>query len=359
MRFRLDSWRADYAFPYEVQVEELDPPVTQDAVDLAYEAPVHDWAPITPHPATPPFAVIRFVDGVQCSDAVIWIDDPGARQPLPGLVASWGAGVIASRPTAPGRGQVELERLVVERGVFSDARSLGPIMAGNLTWRPRTPDTAADGPGPTAVDPGSLRERLGQARRRLEAAVGRIDDGDPDGLVVYDGLLPAQVTASAPSGRSPAGTGPPPAIGLAKRAHRIYLPEDLQDLQRQLRRGQRTPLFVTDAQRRRVSCYVALGDPLPPAVAEPGSCVARIEFAVTPSTSVGQAVAFADRVTAALPAYASEPHIDPRAPQNLMPIRSLEAELRRLLGRPSVIRPLLATEAALTQAVSIGHRQHT
>lgn len=331
MDFRLDSWRSDYAFPFEVQESEPDP--ADGAVDVAVEAPAHDWAAIAPHRDTPPFEVVRFVDGVQNSDAVIWIDDPDRGQPYPGLVASWGAGVITSR-----RDGAELERVVIERGVFSDARSLGPIMAGNLTWRPRTPDTVVDADGgpmaPAPVgDPMALRERLGAARRRLEDAVGQIADDAQDSLVVYDGLLHAS-------------SRPLSAVGLAKRAHRIYLPEELQPLQRSLRCGERTPLFATDPQRRRLSFYLALSDPLPPAVAEPGSCVARIELSIGAGTTVGAAAAFADRVAVTLPRYASEPHVDPRAPQNLMPIRSLESELRRRLGRPSVIRPLLATEAA-------------
>jgi hypothetical protein len=45
----------------------------------------------------------------------------------------------------------------------------------------------------------------------------------------------------------------------------------------------------------------------------------------------------ADRVTAVLPVVASEPHLDPRAPQNLVPIAALERELRRRLGDPAFV----------------------
>lgn len=340
MDFRLDSWRSDYAFPYEVAEHEEEKGPDPDTVDVTVEAPAHDWAAIHPHPDTPRFEVVRFVDGVQASDAVIWIHDAtangGREEPYPGLVASWGAGVITSRP-----GGAELERIVIERGVFSEARSLGPIIAGNLTWRPRPPDSVVDddgsaGPPAGASDPTALRERLGAARRRLEDAVGQIPADGEDSLVVYDGLLHAS-------------SRPLCAVGLAKRAHKIYLPEALRPLQRSLGCGERTPLFGTDPQRRKLSFYLALSDPLPPAVAEPGSCVARIEMLIGPNTTIGQASAFADRVAATLPGYASEPHVDPRAPQNLMPIRSLESELRRRLGRPSLIRPLLATQAAFSR----------
>ena len=47
---------------------------------------------------------------------------------------------------------------------------------------------------------------------------------------------------------------------------------------------------------------------------------------------MAEAQLLADRTAAMLPRFASEPHIDPRAPQNLVPIGALERELRRRLG---------------------------
>jgi hypothetical protein len=40
----------------------------------------------------------------------------------------------------------------------------------------------------------------------------------------------------------------------------------------------------------------------------------------------------ADRTAAVLPLVASQEHLDPRAPQNLVPIAALERELRHLMG---------------------------
>ena len=45
-----------------------------------------------------------------------------------------------------------------------------------------------------------------------------------------------------------------------------------------------------------------------------------------------QAATIADRTAALLPIVASEPHVDPRAPQNLVPIGALEKELRHRMG---------------------------
>jgi hypothetical protein len=54
----------------------------------------------------------------------------------------------------------------------------------------------------------------------------------------------------------------------------------------------------------------------------------------------------ADRTAALLPRFASRPHKDPRAPQNLYPIAGLERELRRRLGDAGVLYRALRAAAA-------------
>jgi hypothetical protein len=54
-------------------------------------------------------------------------------------------------------------------------------------------------------------------------------------------------------------------------------------------------------------------------------------------------VVLANRTAALLPRFRSEPHIDPRAPQNLVPIGALERQLRARLGdRDLIYRALRA-----------------
>jgi hypothetical protein len=48
-------------------------------------------------------------------------------------------------------------------------------------------------------------------------------------------------------------------------------------------------------------------------------------------------VTLADRTAALLPGVASEPHMDPRAPQNLVPIAALERQLRHRMGEPGLV----------------------
>ena len=107
-----------------------------------------------------------------------------------------------------------------------------------------------------------------------------------------------------------------------------YLPEPQQPVLAQLAAGQRTPLFlVAGAQgSNRYSWYLRL----PAERTQPWAGIVRCE--VIAEGSVADAARRADQVTALLPRYASEPHKDGRAPQNLYPIAGLENELRRRLG---------------------------
>jgi hypothetical protein len=77
----------------------------------------------------------------------------------------------------------------------------------------------------------------------------------------------------------------------------------------------------------RYSWYVRLAD------VEGGhawSGIARCE--ISGGLSKERAIELANHVTGFLPALASLPHLDPRAPQNLVPIGALERHLRRFLG---------------------------
>ena len=51
-------------------------------------------------------------------------------------------------------------------------------------------------------------------------------------------------------------------------------------------------------------------------------------------------------ISRTLPRFASEPHKDPRAPQNLYPIAGLEHALRRRLGDPLLLERSLRRAAA-------------
>ena len=73
------------------------------------------------------------------------------------------------------------------------------------------------------------------------------------------------------------------------------------------------------------------------------SGVVRCELPAT--GSVDTAIARADQVSWCLPRFASRPHKEPRAPQNLVPIAGLEHRLRHLLGDANVLERALRRAA--------------
>ena len=136
----------------------------------------------------------------------------------------------------------------------------------------------------------------------------------------------------------------PGAVGYVKAHHVAYLPPARQLVIGALRSGQRTPLFALGGQTRRWSWYLRLPGP----ATHPWWGVVRCEAAGTPE--VADAAALADRVAATLPRFASQPHNDPRAPQNLHPIAGLERELRRRLGDSLILERALHRAAAASAA---------
>jgi hypothetical protein len=110
--------------------------------------------------------------------------------------------------------------------------------------------------------------------------------------------------------------------------------------------GQRTPLFLATTRWSRYSWYLRLPGP------RTHTWAGIIRGEASADLEPGQAVALADRVTLALPRFASIPHKDPRAPQNLFPIGGLERELRRRLGDAQLVWRSLqqAASAASTAA---------
>ena len=118
----------------------------------------------------------------------------------------------------------------------------------------------------------------------------------------------------------------PHAVGYIKSHHVSYLTEAPQAVVGRLAAGQRTPLFFMTTSWSRYSWYLRL--PGPATHAWWG--IVRCE--VSDALTVADARRAADRATALLPRFASSPHKDARAPQNLYPIAGLEGHLRRLLG---------------------------
>ncbi|NPB05560.1 MAG: hypothetical protein GXO08_04175 [Aquificae bacterium] len=131
---------------------------------------------------------------------------------------------------------------------------------------------------------------------------------------------------------------------LVKEQKNFYL-EGLEEVLFDLKRGQRTPLFLfeekTTAFRngrfvetsvRKLACYVRLTD----GWGDPTAGLARVELPYTEDRET--AVKTAEAAAAAALAFANDPLRDRRAPQNLTTVSYLERRLRRLLGEYGLVR---------------------
>ena len=138
----------------------------------------------------------------------------------------------------------------------------------------------------------------------------------------------------------------PDAVGLVKSHYVRYLPPELDHVVSLLDTNERTPVFRVDAQPfSRYSWYVRLPGP------EGGPWAGIVRCEATGALAADAVAALADRVTASLAPFASEPHKDARAPQNLYPIAGLERALRRRLGDAKVVyRALRRASRTLVEA---------
>lgn len=294
VRFHVEGWDPDYGSPADAEL--VEPETARVALDV--ELPAAKWEPL-PAPLAGPDCVVAFVDGVQRVDARVWVETgTGVRM---GLCASYGAGMVRCG------GRAELVAAVVERGLFiSPTPGLEGIRADLADY----PLRAVAGEGAEALREG-LHQRMTALEARLAREAGRAD------LVVVDGHLKGRADI-------------PGAVGYVKRHYVSYL-GDQQEILSHLRPGERTPLFLVTSSWSRYSWYLRL----PGARSHPWAGIARCE--ASPDLPLAQARRLADLATAVLPAFASAPYQDPRAPQNLLPIAGLERELRRRLGDREVL----------------------
>lgn len=309
MRFVVEQWSPEYGAPVDLPDEGGTSPPD---VDLSVELPPGEWRPVTPPTGARPDTVL-FIDGVRRIDARIWPADPPGGLPSPAICASYAAGTVCCR------GAARIIDARVERAVIGSAL-FNPIDAGALGTYVRRAAVVSRG-----MD--DLLNELQQAMRELEVDVAK--HAPAAGLVVIDGPL---------SGREDI----PGAVGYIKTHQAQYLSGPAAAVVGALGAGQRTPIFLTQMKYARFSWYLRLA----PAAGHPWSGIVRCEVAATHSRD--SAIAMANTTAISLPAFASTPFRDPRAPQNLYPVAGLERELRHRLGDPLLAQRALVRAARLS-----------
>jgi hypothetical protein len=311
VRMFIEGWSPEYGAPIDPD-DRFDP--TEGSVDAEVER--SSWEPLDG--VDDGVTRIAFVDGVRRVDARLVLEDPNLG-PIPGICGSFAVGAaVWSRPER----RTEIAEARVERwAVLAGGRS-EQFPSVDLDPPLLTTTTPAD-------DPANLVWRLHTLMRKAEGTCAtRLAESGC--FVVADGPLNE--------------LAPQPTVGYVK-SHRVtYLSSERNAVVRQLTPGQRTPLFAI-ADYKRYAWYLRLAHVLG---GHSWSGIVRCEASgALPKDDVR---ALADRTAAILPGVASEPHLDPRAPQNLVPIGALERALRHRMGDPGLVLRALRGAVAEREA---------
>jgi len=306
-RIHVEGWAPEYGSPLQTDESLAD----EDRVDENVEVS-GPWSPV---PGTDDgVESVAFVDGVRRVDAMLTLEDEDGP-PVAGICGTYAVGSVLWDRTIPAS---EVTHAVVDRvAIFSSGKAEPmPPVSTQLSYR--TESIAGS-------DPSGLIQSLHGQMRKAEATLSE-DLAKGGVFVIADGPI-NDLSATE-------------KVGFIKTHRRPYLSDDRIGIVGALRAGERTPLFLIGAGGAypRYSWYFRLAD------IDHGhawSGIARAE--VSSHLDLGTAQRMADRVTAVVPGVASEPHIDPRAPQNLVPIAALERELRRRMGDPAFVYRELRT----------------
>jgi len=308
MHFAVEAWDPDYGTGGDADALGA----STDVVDMALERDPDDWTPIDPEQVSE--ATVFFVDGVRRIDARIWVTDSG--RVVPGSCATVAAGSVICSP-----GDATVHDLAIRRIVLTPPTSAAASIVTDYGTYEHVEISSGS--------PEDLYLGIHEEMTRLETET--VPETGEGGLIVFDGPL---------RGRSGEGS-----VGIIKTQHVQYLDGKPLDVIAKLEAGQRTPLFRIGSGRfARASWYLRLPGPRTHGWAG----ILRCEL---PDADVQLATALADRVSATLPRFASEPHKEQRAPQNLYPIAGLERALRARLGDQRLLQRALrkaATDPAVT-----------
>ncbi len=312
----VETWAPEYGNPFEADVDLADPGKVDDTVEVA-----GGWDPIDGHDDG--VGAVAFVDGVRRVDARLTLDEPGG--PISGICGTYAVGAARWDRTAP---RTEITRVRVERlAVFGQGRATPvPVAGPQIAYRTESvPDT----------DPAILVQHFHGAMRKAEAVLSE-ELAQEGCFVVADGPI-NDLSATE-------------KVGFVKTHRAPYLTPERAAVVARLRAGQRTPLFLIgkDGPYPRYSWYQRLAD-LPGGHSWTG--VVRGE--VSSHLDLVTARRIAGRTAAILPGVASEPQVEPRAPQNLVPIAALERQLRRHMGDPGFVNRALRS-AVTRQRLATG-----
>ena len=320
MRLRLDPWATEYqtAFQAESGVE-----AAPEAADLAVEVEVSNWRPLDPVRPGEVGAVL-FLDGSRRVEARVLLEDDRGQLAF-GALGSYGVGAVVCE---------------VGSARFSDAFEIDRVCA--LSGGEHHPDLPIPAAGGDQL--GDLHYRVvSTAERDVDAVVRQLQAE----MREAERRLASRLVTEHPAALI-IGDGPRPLLGVEsnllgyiKTIHEIRVAAEQLSVVRRLEQGQRSPLYLirtATPDHQLFEWFLRLRDPRPWLYSLAGIVRLQAYAGPAPEARLEAARAVADWSCTALPRFATRQHQDPRAPQQLLPVRALEVELRRRMGSPELLR---------------------
>ena len=328
MHLRLDPWAAEYNTAYFA--EEATPDETVH-VDPHVEADM--WRPISPKSLDSLYEDLFFTDGSRRVEARVLLEDE-RKQIAFGAIGTFGIGVVSCCSKGSRKACfVDLEREVNVRGV----RRICTLSGGHTLASFDVISSLKGQLGQLNYTVVSTEERDADAVvRRIQfemlnaerALASSLTDYFPNSLVLSDGPRPRIGNA-------------PNVVGYIKTHHTLPLESEHLEIVRQLEEGQRSPLYLVrdgDKSQAVFEWFLRLRDPRPWLYSFAGIVRLQAYAGSQPEETLERTCHLADWLSTLLPRFATRQHQDPRAPQQLLPVRALESELGRKMGNAQIVR---------------------
>lgn len=338
LKLRLDPWATEYNTAYYAEDVPLEEKVN---VDTGLES--SDWQAIRAADCPPAhYERLLFTDGTRRVEARLLVEDE-RQQVAFGVLGSFGIGVVDCCSAGSRNAEfMDLDYINIEainrvcaigNGRSFESFEIASAVShrlGTLSYRVQTSDQR---------DPDAVARTIQFEMLKAEGVLARrLLDSFPESLVVTDGPLPRMGFVEN-------------MVGYVKTIHQINITEKEMAVVRSLQEGERSPLYLVtgkDKSQQRFECFLRLRDPNPWLYSLAGMVRLQVYAGVKPEERLDEVCSLMNWLAHVLPRFASKQHQDPRAPQQLLPIRALEKDLGRRMGNAAITRRRIMSHLQLS-----------
>jgi uncharacterized protein len=314
MKLRLDPWAAEYNTAFFAEEAKYNNP---EKLEPFVET--ETWERIAPKETSLTWDKLLFVDGTRRIEARVLLEDEREEVAF-GAMGSCAVGVVDCCPVHSR--QAEIYKTEVSRiCALSSGHSLPNFEVlprgsrlGTLKYEIRSTDKREA----EAV----VQELQDVMLRQEKNLTAKLAQQHPESLIICDGQRPIDTDQTN-------------VIGYLKTIHDSRISREQLGIVRSLEQGERSPVYKVNMSGDKVyfEWFLRLRDPRPWLYSLAG--MVRIQAY---SQNLDYILQLANWTCLNLPVFASRQHQDPRAPQQLLPTRALEHELKRRMGDAQLIR---------------------